>query len=399
MIVIFTPMDSLSGGNYRILNVVKHFPRDKYILAMPENRKKKMIEIVTKYIEGREWILDIIQSAYSLREFGDKGDPWGSPNDIETYIRYGYYVGRVTKELGGELLYFSHESVYLPLGFKLSRVRWTTLLQLTPVVGSLSVEDGSGFTLFLKNMKIHGYGLFKTVKGYIRLRLYSWAVGENPVLAVSASIPYELEKLGIKAHVEVIKPGVGVDPCQYAGIDKQYDVVFFARVTREKGIFDYLKAVKMLTRHKPNLKALVVGLASEKMERAVKSAASELGILHNLELRFNAPRDEALRLIAQSKVMIYPSRLDAFPLAVLETLSCGTPVAAYSIPAIRFNYDTKAVARIKPLDIEGLAAKALEILEHELWKELGREGIEFAKRHNWEDVARAEWKILTSLNI
>jgi glycosyltransferase involved in cell wall biosynthesis len=105
-----------------------------------------------------------------------------------------------------------------------------------------------------------------------------------------------------------------------------------------------------------------------------------------------------MRLLTQSKLAIYPTRLDAFPLSVLETLSCGTSVIAYAIPAIRFNYaDTRAVIKTKPLDIEEMTRRAIETLEGEAWRELGREAVEFAKKYTWENVAKTEWNTLQSI--
>jgi glycosyltransferase involved in cell wall biosynthesis len=96
--------------------------------------------------------------------------------------------------------------------------------------------------------------------------------------------------------------------------------------------------------------------------------------------------------------VIYPTRLDSISLSVLEALSCGTPVIAYAIPAIRFNYaDTRAVIKTKPLDIEEMTRMAIETLESEAWRGLGREAVEFAKKYTWENAAKAEWNTLQSI--
>jgi len=390
-IAIFTHVDSLSGGNYRVANVLRFFPRGKYVLLMPRNRKYAFIDVLTRFGSNSNALLNIISDAYELRDYYCK--------DIPCHIKYGYYVGKVVKELGVDILYFPHEHAYLPLGFKASNTKWTELLQLTPVIGSLTVEEGSGFSLFMKNLRVNfNYGFFKILKGYIRFRLFTLAVHNTPILAVSKSIPYELEKLGVKVDVRVIDPGVGVDPCPFSGLDRVFDVAFFARITPEKGVFDFLRVVANLVRWRRNIKALVMGFAGDEMAVKVREMAGELGIAGNVEFRFNTPRDEAMRLLAQSKLVIYPTRLDAFPLSVLEALSCGTPVIAYAIPAIRFNYaDTRAVIKTKPLDIEEMTRMAIETLESDAWRELGREAVEFTRKYTWENAAKTEWDTLQSI--
>jgi len=102
-----------------------------------------------------------------------------------------------------------------------------------------------------------------------------------------------------------------------------------------------------------------------------------------------------LRLLASSKAFVYPTRSDSFGLVVLESLSCGTPVVAYGIPAIRFNYaGTRAVIRVRPLDVKRLVNEAYELLRSGNWDRLGREGVKFSKGFTWDDVARVEWNTL-----
>ena len=89
------------------------------------------------------------------------------------------------------------------------------------------------------------------------------------------------------------------------------------------------------------------------------------------------------------------SRSDTFGLVVLKSLSCGTPLVAYDIPAIRFNYaGTRAVIRVRSLDVKGLVNETYELLRSGNWDRLGREGVEFSSGFTWDDVARAEWRAL-----
>ncbi|MFP3287495.1 MAG: hypothetical protein RXP86_09580 [Acidilobus sp.] len=52
--------------------------------------------------------------------------------------------------------------------------------------------------------------------------------------------------------------------------------------------------------------------------------------------------------------------------------------------------ETRAVIRVRPLDIKGPVNETYELLRGGDWDRLGREGIEFSKRFTWEDVARAK---------
>jgi len=357
---------------------------------MPKNRKKNMLKLIKKYKMDENFYY-IINNAYELKEF-EKG------NGID-YIKYGLYIVEVAKKLGCELVYFPHEHTYIPIGLRLGSLRykimWTELLQQTPVVGSLVKEYYNGFKLVAQNLSLYGYPSLKIVKSYLRLKAFKYAVGDTPILAVSRSIPYELKRLGVDANVIVVEPGNASDKCPFRNLNREYDVGFFARVVPEKGIFDFIKAIKILKEIIPDLKVFISGFIDSKNMEKIIHVLSTLNL--RIELRFNVTREEKFKLLASTKVLLYPTRADAFPTVVLEALSCGTPVVAYGIPAIRFNFDTPAVLKVEPLNVRGLVLATMQVLKEGLWESLENEALSFASRFTWDRVAQAEWSILTTL--
>jgi glycosyltransferase involved in cell wall biosynthesis len=386
--VYFIPPVLLGGGEIRTLEVLSRFPRDSYVLLAPRNVKERAVEAAVR-LGLREELVNILREAYELRDY--------KCGNTLCSIGYRRYVERVAEGLGADLIYrpFIGPRADHFIGYNMSPVRWVRLLQAPLPVGSLVTEDGSGLRLFLKVAKVNGIGTTTALRHYARLWLINYATFDMEALAVSASIPYELNKVGIRRRAIALDPGNGVNECPYVGIEKAYDVIFHARIKRLKGVFDFIAAVKGLSELKKDVRAVVVGSASESMAKEVMSYAADLGVAENIEFRFNASSDEVLRLLASSKAFIYPTRFDSFGLVVLESLSCGTPVVAYDIPAIRFNYaGTRAVIRVRPLDVKGLVNETYELLRSGDWDRLGREGVEFSKRFTWDNVARAEWNEL-----
>jgi len=393
--VYFIPPPMLRGGSgimggaeIRTLEVLSRFPKDSYVLLAPRNVKERAVEAAVR-LSLREKLVNILREAYEVRDYK-------CGNTLRS-IGYRRHVERVAEGLGADLIYrpFIGPRADHFIGYNMSPIRWVRLLQAPLPVGSLVTEDGSGLRLFLKVAKVNGIGTAKALSSYAKLWLVGRASAGMKTLAVSASIPYELNKVGIRIDATVISPGNGVEACPYVGLEKAYDVIFHARIERLKGVFDFIEAVKGLAKLKDDVRAVVVGSASESMAKEVMSYAADLGVTKNIEFRFNASSDEVLRLLASSKAFIYPTRSDAFPLVVLESLSCGTPVVAYDIPAIRFNYaGTRAVIRVRPLDVKGLVNETYELLRGGDLDRLGREGVEFSKGFTWDNVARAEWSAL-----
>jgi glycosyltransferase involved in cell wall biosynthesis len=92
--------------------------------------------------------------------------------------------------------------------------------------------------------------------------------------------------------------------------------------------------------------------------------------------------------------MLYPSHVDAFPYAVLESLHLGTPVIAYRIPALEIYYGgTPGVELVDEWDLESFTVKAIDILEK------GVGVIEPPKIKSWDEIMNEEVRIVQKLVI
>ena len=82
---------------------------------------------------------------------------------------------------------------------------------------------------------------------------------------------------------------------------------------------------------------------------------------------------------ASSDVFVFPSKTDTFGIVVLESLNCGTPVAAYPVPGPK---DILGGTNIDTLD-DDLKASALKAL-----KVSRQDCLDFAKKYSWEETAK-----------
>jgi glycosyltransferase involved in cell wall biosynthesis len=106
------------------------------------------------------------------------------------------------------------------------------------------------------------------------------------------------------------------------------------------------------------------------------------------------PREKRFEIVAKAKLMLYPSHVDAFPYAVLESLYLGTPVVAYKIPAIEIYYSrSPGVELVEEWDLEALAIKTMDLLERKV------EVIELPKIKSWKEVMSEEVEIISKTNV
>jgi glycosyltransferase involved in cell wall biosynthesis len=218
------------------------------------------------------------------------------------------------------------------------------------------------------------------------------ALSRTTVLPVSPAIPYEM---GCRLDYISLDPGVGVDHEVIAAsgdFGSLFDGVFYARLAPEKGVFDILHIWHYIVKKKPEARLAVIGkFVSESVKSRfhtlVKRLQLEKKVIH---LGF-LERKRLFAYVKSSKLLVYPSRVDAFPLVVLESLACGLPVVAYNIPAIQLNYPIDSVVKIPPGDVELAADAALDLLQNEQKRRrLSLSAVDFSRRFSWDLVAESE---------
>jgi glycosyltransferase involved in cell wall biosynthesis len=96
----------------------------------------------------------------------------------------------------------------------------------------------------------------------------------------------------------------------------------------------------------------------------IKRACKKLDIEDKVVITGFVPREKRFEIVAKARLMLYPSHVDAFPYAVLESLHLGTPVVGYRIPALEIYYSKcPGVELVEEGDVEALTVKAIEVLE------------------------------------
>jgi glycosyltransferase involved in cell wall biosynthesis len=238
--------------------------------------------------------------------------------------------------------------------------------------------------------------LYSRIGVAIELLLELTIAEESLILSVSRSVIEEVKSLNPQIKFHLINPGNGVrqeDFIQTMTRNYQYDAIFFARLIPIKGLFELPEIWKQVIKELPKAKLAVAGITENEIyvknfldvvnQNHLSSNIIFLGELDELSLK---------RSVSSSKVALYPSLIDSFSLVTLESLACGTPVVAYNIPAIAWNFGKcKAVLRCKIKDNSEMAKKTLMILENEnLRAMLSQKAKEYSLNYDWKEVLKAE---------
>jgi glycosyltransferase involved in cell wall biosynthesis len=219
----------------------------------------------------------------------------------------------------------------------------------------------------------------------------------SKIAAVSKSIPIEMGSEWVE-RVVALDPGVSVDEEDMrlfallrGHVEKEDYVVFGSRPDAKKGLIEALVAFKHVLRQSPSLKFVCTGDVSEVVLSRIRRFCRRLGIEDKVIFTGFIPRGERLKIVAESRLMLYPSHVDSFSYAVLESLYLGTPVVAYRIPALEAYYDgLSGVKLVEEGNVEALTVEAINTLE-------GKCEIEVPRIKSWKSILDEELQLVEGL--
>lgn len=209
---------------------------------------------------------------------------------------------------------------------------------------------------------------------------------------------------GLEKPVEVIPNGVDVERFRPGRADEVEPgvVLYFGTLVRKKGVLDLGPVFSEVVRRFPEARLRLVGrdapdrqthcpstweLLQASLSPAARARTEYLGAKPYLEVH---------QQVRRAAVCIFPSYAEALPLAWLEAMACGRPVAAYDVGWAPELIRTGADGLLVPLGKTSLLAEAVVsvLSDPELGRSLGEAARARAESDFSADgVARraAEW--------
>jgi len=221
----------------------------------------------------------------------------------------------------------------------------------------------------------------------------------NIVLSVSRALAVEMGHEWLN-KVTCLDPGVSLDEEDLEAMsnirkntrERGSYIIFGGRVAADKGIVEALIVFKSISKRFSDLKLIITGKIIPKVYLRVKRVCKKLGVENKVFFTGFVPREERFKIVAKAKLMLYPSHVDAFPYAVLESLYLGTPVVAYKIPAIEIYYGkSPGVELVEEWDLETLTVKTMDLLEKKI------ETVEPPRIKSWKEIMSEEVEIISKL--
>jgi len=158
-------------------------------------------------------------------------------------------------------------------------------------------------------------------------------------------------------------------------------VTFAARLLKDKGVLEYIEAIRLLKRQGVNARFWLVGSPDPANITSVSEkqvlAWSQEGLIESFGFR-----EDIAEIFAQSNIVVLPSYREGLPKVLIEAAACGRAVITTDVPGCRDAIDPDKSGLLVPVRDAAALAKAIKVLidNPELRHSMGRAGRALAEQ-------------------
>lgn len=229
---------------------------------------------------------------------------------------------------------------------------------------------------------------------------YIWAKNHNIKTLLYASLINKLDKIVVVSeatlnehilHKRMLSKTVIIQNC--IDLNKIYDVqsitevrnidvLFVGRLIELKEPITFINTIKQLVEQGESVKAGMVG-DGELLDLCI---AEIQGLKLNDYITLYGFQSNPYKYMADSKILLMPSKSEGFPLAPMEAMSLGVPVVCTGVGGLKeFVADGENGFICEDIGSMVNAMKTL-LLDDALWKQMSDNGVKTAL--NWNDMGR-----------
>jgi len=235
-------------------------------------------------------------------------------------------------------------------------------------------------------------------------RYMRWFYGQmDTIYAPSRSTAQDLAERGILAERIVVHPR-GVDAERFhpgqegsffkdLGLARQFKILYVGRVSREKSLDVLAEAFRLVHRHRPDARLVVVGDGPYLEE--MREQTSDLPVVFTGYLQ----GEELTAAYAGADLFVFPSATDTFGNVVLEAQASGLPVVVTSSGGPREAMQPGRTGLVvAPYDPQALSMSVLDLmLDRERLAHMAGLARKFAAQTSFDQAFLKTWDIYASI--
>ncbi|HEX4901104.1 MAG TPA: glycosyltransferase family 4 protein, partial [Pyrinomonadaceae bacterium] len=239
-----------------------------------------------------------------------------------------YFAGLLWFKLLARLIAFRPHIVYIASCYDWSYLRDAVLMLTARLFGAKVV------------CHFHGRRsgpLFTAPSGIMRWLLRLTTYSFNKIIFLSEGLKESLLPIFGNGKAEVVSNFVDVRDFRAAELsdNEEARIVFIGRLSDDKGIFELLEAASLLRREGRKLMVDILGVAETDAEECVvQTYATQAGLGAVASFHGIKTGAEKARLLNAATVFVLPSKLEVFPLSLLEAYASGLPAVCVRVGAV-----------------------------------------------------------------
>lgn len=220
------------------------------------------------------------------------------------------------------------------------------------------------------------------------------------VISPAESIKKSLLEYGIKRPIEVVHNAVEVEKFQNLENlrakkireklnikDGEKVLMYVGRMALEKNLAFMLQSHKIILKSCPEAKLVIIGEGPELEE--LKALSKDLGLSGKVLFTGRIEYEEIPAYFAAADLFVVTSTTEVKPLAVLEALSSGLPVAGVAVPWLQDIIKDKIEGVLAPLDVNEYANCVIDLLKDENFlKKLSKNALSLSKNYSLLNTAK-----------
>lgn len=214
----------------------------------------------------------------------------------------------------------------------------TLAAKLAKIPKKIAMIEGLGFAF---TEQPNGYSRKAKIVQRVQVALFKLALPlADKVIFLNPDDPIDLLKshhIGVK-KIEVLG-GIGLNlkeyPYQPISLESQTRFLFIARLIREKGIFDFVEAAKLVKKIYPNAIFTVLGGIDEHAHGAMTKFQLDELVQSNI-IEYPGQVNNVSEWIANSHVFVLPSYYrEGVPRSTQEAMAVGRAIITTDVPGCR----------------------------------------------------------------
>ncbi len=194
----------------------------------------------------------------------------------------------------------------------------------------------------LEIMHIPGYPKAASAREEIYKTLLRFFIKADSLKAKAVRVinknqtPGFLIKAGVAREKLIYIPAfyIDLDIFRPMNVEKKYDLVFAARLEKNKGILNLIEAIRIIKKQKPDIKLLIIGSGPElgRIKLLVTHYKLQTNIIFSGWLE---TLEDVARAYNSADIFINPSLNEGGPRVALEAMACGLPVITTKVGLMR----------------------------------------------------------------